>query len=841
MGTSLRPKAHLFLRMSCLRQPPVNGGGTPRILAFRSLTVGVCLVFSGFSLVVLLSDPASASGIHAPILIDGDANFTSGNGVTSGSGTPTEPYVIEGWEISDAQVNRIEIRNTRSNFVVRGVTLRANETRTCPPCGTDIAFVNITNGRVENSTLAGSPFTGGISVSSSTELVLSNNDITVSGQGSGIILYRSERVSITNNHISILDWGFGIQSASSRNNSIVGNVIMQSTFPGWNPYEGILLSASDDTLVASNRLIATRLSVDYSSRAALRNNSFSHGGIEISGVALRHFASHTIANDNLVDGKPVLYYRDCSGVIEDGVPAAQLFVANCTGVRLTNLQIDHTATGIQLAFVQGAVLAESNISESSLGIRIVASSNVTVRHMVLLRNDQGLGLERSTNVSIFHNSFLKNSAYELSGHENSWDDGYPNGGNYWADYIGKDECSGPVQDLCTGPDGIGDTPYQCSRECSMPGGGQLPIDRYPLFGPGQGNPKVIEVSIRLEKGHVAEGEDVTGAIFGSNPGAAPINLWFPYTGQSGLTVETCAGGILYDGRSGGPWPMVSYLTLLPGETVRYPFYWNQSDSDGNPIPSPGRYFVRGWLLNADVPPSQPSAVTIGELPPNSPPAARFDVSPSSGMAATIFAFNASGSADKEYPANCLEVRWDWNNDGKWDTSWSTQKTAEHQFPAPASYIVNLEVRDPEGLLDYTTATVKVLAALDRSSPKIRLDEPGAVSAAGVFKVSVSVTDESAIAEVMLHYRQPGETGFQMSRMTAVGMGTFRAEIPLQQPGRFDYYIVARDQAGNERQIPSAGFLSVSTERRFTPFATILVVAAVAFLLTAYVLSRRRSA
>src|SRR5438552_16366509 len=102
MGTSLRPKAHLFLRMSCLRQPPVNGGGTPRILAFRSLTGGVRLVSSGYSLDVLLSDPASPSGIHAPILIDGDANFTSGNGLTSRGGTPTDPYVWPGWEIADA-------------------------------------------------------------------------------------------------------------------------------------------------------------------------------------------------------------------------------------------------------------------------------------------------------------------------------------------------------------------------------------------------------------------------------------------------------------------------------------------------------------------------------------------------------------------------------------------------------------------------------------------------------------------------------------------------------------------------------------------------------------------
>jgi len=41
---------------------------------------------------------------------------------------------------------------------------------------------------------------------------------------------------------------------------------------------------------------------------------------------------------------------------------------------------------------------------------------------------------------------------------NIWDDGYPSGGNYWSDYAGVDEKSGPNQNQ-PGSDGIGDTPY----------------------------------------------------------------------------------------------------------------------------------------------------------------------------------------------------------------------------------------------------------------------------------------------------------------------------------------------------------------------------------------------
>jgi nitrous oxidase accessory protein NosD len=56
---------------------------------------------------------------------------------------------------------------------------------------------------------------------------------------------------------------------------------------------------------------------------------------------------------------------------------------------------------------------------------------------------------------------------------NTWDDGYPSGGNYWSNYTGIDEYSGPSQNE-TGSDGIGDTPYVIDENNT---------DRYPLMAP----------------------------------------------------------------------------------------------------------------------------------------------------------------------------------------------------------------------------------------------------------------------------------------------------------------------------------------------------------------------
>ncbi len=75
--------------------------------------------------------------------------------------------------------------------------------------------------------------------------------------------------------------------------------------------------------------------------------------------------------------------------------------------------------------------------------------------------------------TIYHNNFIGNGMNAEGILENDWDDGYPSGGNYWSDYDGIDEKSGPDQDQ-PGSDGIGDSPYD------IPGGWNNE-DRYPLM------------------------------------------------------------------------------------------------------------------------------------------------------------------------------------------------------------------------------------------------------------------------------------------------------------------------------------------------------------------------
>ena len=104
---------------------------------------------------------------------------------------------------------------------------------------------------------------------------------------------------------------------------------------------------------------------------------------------------------------------------------------------------------------------------------------------------------------------------------------------------------------------------------------------------------------------------------------------------------------------------------------------------------------------------------------NSAPTAAFTVAPSDGSTSTLFYFDATGSNDLENSLPALEVRWDWNDDGNYDTTWNHTKTASHAFNIHGLYTIRLEVRDTGGLTDATTRQVSVSALAKTFLPSLR--------------------------------------------------------------------------------------------------------------------------
>lgn len=109
--------------------------------------------------------------------------------------------------------------------------------------------------------------------------------------------------------------------------------------------------------------------------------------------------------------------------------------------------------------------------------------------------------------------------------------------------------------------------------------------------------------------------------------------------------------------------------------------------------------------NIERSPAQTTLTVSGSPATNAAPFAAFEISPDAGSTATIFTVNAGASTDVE--AHSLQARWDWENDGLWDTAWSAGLSATHSYATPGTKVVALELKDSLGAVAKTTRVVEV--------------------------------------------------------------------------------------------------------------------------------------
>ena len=82
---------------------------------------------------------------------------------------------------------------------------------------------------------------------------------------------------------------------------------------------------------------------------------------------------------------------------------------------------------------------------------------------------------------------------------------------------------------------------------------------------------------------------------------------------------------------------------------------------------------------------------------NFPPVPRFSIVPNKGNTESLFLFDARQSADDNDTGKDLLVRWDWDNDGEWDTDYSLEHVQQYQYLTAGTYNIRLEVKDSKGL------------------------------------------------------------------------------------------------------------------------------------------------
>jgi parallel beta-helix repeat protein len=346
-------------------------------------------------------------------------------------------------------------KNTITNNTVHSNILRGIYLNSCPDN-------NITNNNISNND-------GGILLGLSPRTQIENNSIISNGQY-GIWVGSSSDNTITNNSIENNDHGIRLMT-SSRDNYISGNNISNNSRG-----IGVYFSSERNTITGNDILFNGDIGIwlEKSPDNNISNNVFWNDGIVIWGDVLSHFNTHTIPDNNYVNGKPLYYFKNVNDINIDDIPIGELILANCTSFNISNMKINDTDIGIEIAYSSNVNINTSEFSENDpFGVFLYSSSNSNIMRNNISNNYIGLYLYESSEIEIYHNNILNNTyqAYDIL-NGNKWDNGYPSGGNYWSDYSGYDNSSGPNQDI-PGSDGIGDTNYSIDLDS---------IDKYPLMG-----------------------------------------------------------------------------------------------------------------------------------------------------------------------------------------------------------------------------------------------------------------------------------------------------------------------------------------------------------------------
>lgn len=122
----------------------------------------------------------------------------------------------------------------------------------------------------------------------------------------------------------------------------------------------------------------------------------------------------------------------------------------------------------------------------------------------------------------------------------------------------------------------------------------------------------------------------------------------------------------------------------------------------------------------------------------------------SGTTATIFIFDGSSSRDEETSTSQLEVRFDFDNDGRVDTYFSVTKSEKYTFDTPGLKTVRMEVLDRGGNVSEAFTHVNVV---ENAFPEAYFSVEPKIGTPGTeFQLNAGLSNDSQYNQNLLKYR-----------------------------------------------------------------------------------------
>lgn len=317
-------------------------------------------------------------------------------------------------------------------------------------------------------------------------------NLSVSGQPAGqVILANCTNITITGLDLSSTDVGLQIAfsdiisiNQSRFSDNMYGihmvfsyNVTMSTLNITSNSMEGIFAEDSGYIAVSGSNMSYNSYGLwirDTPNVKVVGSHFFGNG----NGMGIFFSADVNVTGNTLIqngdDGMDIERISNlvvANNYVYDSYMGINLYRLH-NGTIVGNNASAHSNFGILLSESDDSLVAGNMVSDSKFGVGVFYSDNVTlVSNNISVCWQNGVRLFSSTNILVHHNHLTDNAGQAFDDGANSWDNGYPSGGNHWSDYAGVDMLSGINQDE-PGSDGLGDTPYVIDADSK---------DNYPLM------------------------------------------------------------------------------------------------------------------------------------------------------------------------------------------------------------------------------------------------------------------------------------------------------------------------------------------------------------------------
>ena len=152
----------------------------------------------------------STLAARPPILINTDSGFTAANGVSGGSGTSSDPFVISGLSINSTSATIcIGITNTSEYYIIRNVEVDCGSFTTSSVA---LKLQASSNGKIQSSYFHG--WGQSVEIDSSNNTSFSNNSAYT--ESAGFVLANDTNTSVTGNQVGSAPSGYAVFIRDSR-------------------------------------------------------------------------------------------------------------------------------------------------------------------------------------------------------------------------------------------------------------------------------------------------------------------------------------------------------------------------------------------------------------------------------------------------------------------------------------------------------------------------------------------------------------------------------------------------------------------------------------------------